>query len=460
MTSARHTIQALVPAGGVGHQFVCYADSCSGIPGAPHAQTFAAVNQVIARLDPPPEFICFPGDEIKGLVTSDAALEKQWRHWFDEEMGWLDRESIPLYHTTGNHTVYDRGSEALFRRVMAHLPQNGPPGQEGLSYFVRRRDLLLVFVNTLDSRLGGEGRVETTWLDQILGEHADARDKLVFGHHPVYPVNGFSGAYQREIGPEDGRRFWDVLVRHQVLAYFCSHILAFDVQVHDGVLQILTAGAGTIPRMPEGIEYLHCLQAALDGHGLRYQVLDPAGQVREGLTWPFELPSSATWARWESGAAEAAPAVTPWQLRAWRFSGVCAPAISGEAQTLLCGWNADASLPPIWIGLRGAESRLHVLLSPEPGRSPHLWQGPILAPGQPFALQLAFHPGMGPGGLLWRWNDATPWSSLIGASAWGADRMTWPAEWTVGTEPGAAGRPFRGTDLVVAGCLVAIDDLP
>jgi hypothetical protein len=74
------------------------------------------------------------------------------------------------------------------------------------------------------SELGGEGRVETTWLNQTLGEHADAKYKLVFGHHPVHSVNGFSGVYQRDIASEDGRSFWDVLVRHNVLAYVCSHI--------------------------------------------------------------------------------------------------------------------------------------------------------------------------------------------------------------------------------------------
>lgn len=458
MSKSNHPIQALVPYGGVGHQFVCYADCCSGIPDAPHAKTFAAVNKVVARLEPQPEFICFPGDEIKGLMTNAERLREQWRYWFEHEMQWLDREAVPLYHTTGNHTVYDTVSEAVFHQVMAHLPQNGPPGQEGLTYYVRRNDLLLVFVNTMYSGLGGEGRVETTWLNQTLGEHADAKYKLVFGHHPVHSVNGFSGAYQRDIAPEDGRRFWDVLVRHNVLAYVCSHILAFDVQVHDGVLQILTGGAGTMPRMPEGIEYLHCVQVALDANGLRYQVLDTSGQIREWLKWPIEVPLSTTWEQWESGASNAffvnekKNEATTSRFIVWRFSGICSPANSGEAQTLLCGWNSDSSLAPLWIGLRGREHRLCVLLSPVPGRSPHLWLGPILVPDKPFEIQLGIHTAMGPGGLLWRWNDTMPWSSLIGASAWGAERLTWPKYWNIGySQYGTGSIPFRGNNLEVTG---------
>jgi hypothetical protein len=450
-------IPALVPRDGIGHQFVCYADCCSGVPGTPHEAAFAAVNGVVARLRPQPEFICFPGDEIRGLTADDEVLRSQWRYWFEQEMAWLDRQATPLYHTTGNHTTYDATSEAVFREVLTYLPRNGPAGQEGLSYFVRRDDLLLVFVNTIWSGLGGEGRVETAWLDRALDDHAHARYKLVLGHHPVHPVNGFSGPYQREIAPENGRAFWKVLVRHGVLAYICSHILAFDVQVHEGVLQILTAGAGTTERMPEGIEYLHCAQASLDASGLRYQVLDTAGEIREWLAWPLTLPPSATWTPvalgvhpapgCSNGKGDAAQA----RLVAWRFSGTCPPTGHREAQTLLSGWSPGPALAPLWIGLLGREHRLSVLLSPAPGRSPHLWRGPALPPGKPFDIQVAIHTGMGPGGLLWRWGDASLWSSLAAASPWGAERLTWPKHWSVGQGlRGSDDRPFRGRDLQIA----------
>lgn len=444
-------IPALLPRG-EGHQFVCYADACSGVPEAPNVAKFAEVNRIVARLSPPPEFICFPGDEIMGLTTDVDALREQWRSWFDEEMAWLDRAAVPLYHATGNHTTYDTMSEAIFSEVLRGLPRNGPVGQEGLSYFVRSDDLLLVFVNTCWSGLGGEGRVETAWLERVLGRHADARYKLVVGHHPVFPVNGTSGPFQLELGPAEGAAFWKVLVRHGVIAYLCSHILTFDVQVQQGVLQILTAGAATAYRKPD--EYLHAVQLALDTEGIRYQVLDPAGEVREWLSWPPVLPPSAEWAPLGAGQqpapvkdeARAAPeSVT---LTVWHFVGRCAVAGAGDAQTLLSGWNPGPSLPALWIGLLGPEHRLGVLMSPQAGRSPRLWLGPTLQPGAPFAVQIALHPGMGPAGFLWRWSDNGPWSSMPGAEAWGAERLILPARWSVGhdrDDPRA--RPFRGEGL-------------
>jgi len=438
-------IPALLPDGD-GHQFVIYGDSCSGVPGALHESTLRSVNKILRRLDPQPEFICFPGDEIIGLTPDEDALRAQWMYWFDNEMGWLDRDAIPMYHTTANHTTYDSMSRTVYRDIMAHLPQNGPPDGKTFSYYVRRGDLLMIFTDTLNEKLGGEGRVETGWLDQTLIEHADARHKLVFGHHPVFPVNGFSADYQRQIEVENGRRFWDVLVRHDVFAYVCSHLLAFDVQVHQGVLHLLTAGAGTAHRMPEGVEYLHLVQAALDANGLCYQVIDTEGVVREALSWPLKLPPSATWADFSPEIMQGGKD----QLITFRFVGTAPDDGDGTPQTLVCGWH-DGAIPSLWIGLVGQENRLAFFMSPTPGRSSRQWYGPPIMPGRSFSLQFALHPGMGPGGLMWRRGDDDGWTTLRGASAQGVEMLeSWPARWTVGHgQHGASDYVFRGDGLRV-----------
>ena len=190
---------------------------------------------------------------------------------------------------------------------------------------------------------------------------------------------GFPAAGQREIDHDDGRQLWQILVAHGVRAYLCSHMLAFDVQVHDGVLQILTAGAGTSPLMPPESEYHHLVQLALDGEGLRYQVLDTEGNVREWLHWPLKLPPSSLWKVFSSITHYP----TPGAFVVWRFAGETANDEPGEPQTLLCAESDDAALPPVWIGLRGQENRLTVSLAPVAGRSPHAWLGPEIAPGCP-----------------------------------------------------------------------------
>lgn len=443
-------LPALLPRG-PGHQFLVYGDSCSGVPGGRHEATFASVNAVARRLDPKPDFIAFLGDEVIGLTADKAALRAQWRHWLDVETAWIDRNETPVWHTSSNHTTYDVMSERVFAEMLPNLPRNGPAGQEGLAYFVRRGDLLLVIIHTSAIALGGEGHVETEWLARTLADHADARYKLVLGHHPVFPVNGFSGAYQREIGHEYAGPLWDLFVAHGVTAYLCSHILAFDVQVHRGVLQITTAGAGTAHRMPEGVEYLHLVQMSLDDAGLRYQVIDTDGVVREALEWPGCLARLPDWSPVPSGHAPAS-ALTPRDstTRQWRFRGLTGPRRSGSAETLLEAWSPGPGLAPLWIGLTGPNRKLTISLAPEMGRSPHVWFGPDLSYHKPFDLVLALHPAMGPGGVLWRHMQETSWSTLNGASPWGPERLPETPLWAVGHGRGGADdRPFHGQGLEI-----------
>jgi hypothetical protein len=443
-------IPSLLPAKS-GHHFVIYGDSCSGVPGATHEKTFASVNAVVRRLHPQPQFIVFPGDEVVGLTADANALRMQWHHWLNSEMGWLDLRVVPLWHTTSNHTTYDEMSENMFREVL-QLPRNGPPGQEGLSYWVRRGDLLLIFVHTLWTGLGGEGHVETDWLEATLREHRDARHKLVLGHHPVFPVNGFSGSYQREIGHEYRDRFWDILALAGVVAYVCSHILAFDVQVHRGVLQICSAGAGTAYRMPEGVEYLHCVQAALDEDGLRYQVLDTDGVVRERLHWPLPCAAESDWRDLPLGTSPA-PLVgrpAPGTVVALRLSGRTAHRSVAAPQTILSAF-LPGETAPLWLGLRGSKQTLTLILGRELARSPHYWLGPDLLPERDFALDLSFSPDMGPGGVLWRRRSDERWTSFATASATGLERLSWPMFWSIGqSQCGPTDRPYMGPRLDVA----------
>jgi hypothetical protein len=448
-----NAIRSLMPRG-PGHQFLVYGDSCSGVPGGRHEATFAAVNAVARRLDPAPGFVAFLGDEVIGLTTDENDLRVQWRHWLDVETAWLDRTSTPMFHTTSNHTTYDEMSERVFTEMLPHLPRNGPRGQEGLSYFVLRDDLLLVFVHTSAMALGGEGHVETEWLARTLAEHGDARYKLVLGHHPVFPVNGFSGPYQREVGAEYAEPFWDILVEFKVSAYLCSHILAFDVQVHRGVPQITTAGAGTAHRMPEGVEYLHLVQMALDEGGLRYQVIDTDGSVRESLEWPGGMAGRLDWMPLSRSSGITSVDVdfgaSP---HVWRFRGHGIGQSAGSAETLLEAWEPGPAISPLWIGLTGATRKLTVSLAPEAGRSPHSWFGPSLAADEPFDLDVALHPAMGPGGILWRSGDQGAWNTLEGASPWGAERLGVLRYWSIGHgRGGLADRPFRGADLSVSAC--------
>jgi hypothetical protein len=185
---------------------------------------------------------------------------------------------------------------------------------------------------------------------------------------------------------------------------------------------------------------------------LRYQVLDTAGHVRERLAWPLEFPSDHCWWMLRAGVNEAPVKgrLEAGAMIAFHVTGHAAPCGTSGVQTLLAAFDPGV-LAPLWIGLRGRDQRLTLTLGPTPRRSPHYWLGPALRAGEPFDIQLLLHSGMGPGGIMCRSGSEVAWSSLESASAWGAEQLDWPSQWSVGHgQAGTDDAPFKGSDLVVS----------
>lgn len=457
-TAPDTNVPALLPRDPSGRHFVLYADCCSGVPGAPNEKTHRAVNAIVSRIRPRPEFIAFPGDAVMGYVTDAQTLRQQWRHWQQNEMTWLEDAGLPLYQSTSNHNTYDETSEEIFREFHPDLPQNGTGDQKGLAYAVRRGNLLYVSTHQPDRTRPYRRTmtIDTAWLDEILREHADATFKFVCGHYPVFPVNGYTQYPLWCFRPEERRPFWDVLVRHRVNAYLASHILAFDVQSHEGILQIVSGGAGTmgtgsLALMPVRSEYLHAVQMAVDEAGLRYRVVGVDGRGRESLAWPFTLPTESQWTALTPanvGATLSQQKIAE-SIIAWRFQGELAKSASSAVpQTLLCGWDGMEGVATVWVGLEGTPLRLTVRLVPQSGFGWQTWTGGEVREGAPFEFQLALHSGMGPGGILIRRGDSAPWQSLTGPSSKGAEDLTWPRSWAIGeAQSGPSEHPFLGSGL-------------
>ena len=180
--------------------------------------------------------------------------------------------------------------------------------------------------------------------------------------------------------------------------------------------------------MPEGVEHLHAVQIAVDNAGLRYQVLDDQGSVREKLAWPrsdlphgISLKSGFQPSSWLRGTAL--------DLVQLRLKCIAQLAGRGERQSLFAARDAQTGKMPLWIGLIGKEMQLTANLQPTAGHSRHHWLGPSLQDQQPFDIEILLHQGMGPGGILWR---SPAWSSFQGISAWGLERLEWPDSCLVG----------------------------
>ena len=439
--------EASVPAQ-ASHRFVLVGDSCSGIPGGPHEATFAAISRHIAAIDPEPDFICFLGDHIQGLTSDEASLRAQWRYWCEHEFGWTKSRSFPVYHLTSNHNTYDAVSERVFCEVFPDLPRNGPADDLGRSYYVLRDDLLLVFTNSATARLG-PGRIETDWLAEVLARHRGVPQKLVFGHYPVLPVNGYTQFPLWRIPPEQGDTLWRLLVEHDVMAYVCSHVIAYDVRVRDGVLQICSAGAGTRygptgDFMRGASEFFHFLVCSLGDGNLHCDVIDELGYRRRRLCWPrdglgrtelrapdqanrmtaeLRLPEKVAWLRFDIEATRSKDA-----------------AATPDRETFLCGYDADEGPPTIWIGREHERLVVEIVLGP--GGPVGRW---VMHPCTGYGyFSLTILPEMGPGGVIARLDGGPP-SSLLTNVAEDLGQVRWPRSWCLGHGPsGTNDEPYRG----------------
>lgn len=451
------TISALLPRDKSGHHFVFFSDCTSGRPGQPQADNLQILNAMIRRIKPQPEFIVFPGDAVMGYTKDYQELRRQWDYWYDTEMSWLRARKLQLYQSTSNHNTYDAGSEDVFRKVHHELPQNGPPGQEGLAYFVRKGNLLIVSTH----QPHWNPSINYAWLDQVLTDNADAKYKFVTGHYPVFPVNGYEANPQWCFAPELRKPFWDVMLKHRVDAYLASHIIAFDVQVHEGLLQIVSAGAGSVFG-PDGFmrgedEYLHAIQMVVDGQGLQYQVHDHSGRIREQLTWPLMLPEPGQWHTLNDDTAKKTMANIHWkdEMVAFRVRGDFRNSQRGGVdKTIISSSHNVIGMPggeiePLWIGIDSDSNRLTVRIVPIPGGSWQDWKGPLLVEGKAFDFQIVLHSGMGPGGILLRGSKESDWSTLESHSNKGIEGFRPPSSWTVGHgQSGDSDRPFGGSLIV------------
>ena len=419
------TLRSLLPRTEMGCHFVAYGDCCIGPPepGRGHEEHLSAVHRVMHQLDPRPQFVCFLGDLIWGLTREhgpnhDAdSLRREWTVKLPREMKPLTDLDVPVFRIPGNHDTMTPVSETVWKEVFDEIPQNGPEGQEGLTWFERRDDLLIIGISVYAMNMGSPftmmgGRVDCDWVDRVLTEHSDAKFKFVLGHSPVHPVNGYSSPKWGML-PEFGEPFWEVLAGHQVTAYLCSHVIAFDFQVHDGVPQITTGGAGTSSGpggcMPAPDEYHHCVQLAVDDIGLRGQVLDTDGTAREEFQWP--LP--------EDG------------IMKWSFRSDSLP--PKPSRVLLSGQSGKEAYPRIRVSLDGYQPRLNVTLYDPADVYPCSWHGPEIDIRHPFELTVAIDPAMGPGGVLARVGSG-PYSSLTTDVPFGFKVNAWPEKWDVSTE--------------------------
>lgn len=84
------------------------------------------------------------------------------------------------------------------------------------------------------------------WLGKQLNEEAPKyRFTFVVGNDPAFSTGANFGIYSGlDQNREERNRFWNLLMKHQVLAYFSSNEVLYDRSYRYGVWQLISGGAG------------------------------------------------------------------------------------------------------------------------------------------------------------------------------------------------------------------------
>jgi 3',5'-cyclic AMP phosphodiesterase CpdA len=140
---------------------------------------------------PDAAFIAFLGD-----LVNAGDNDRMWKAWF-EAGGWVYR-NVPSLPVIGNHEQADDklpgdfAKPSIYWRAQFAVPQNGPAGLEGLTYYVDYQGTRLV---ALDGSRDLEA--QAAWLDKVLTDNPN-RWTIVMIHQSLFPTGKLRDGVQQE----------------------------------------------------------------------------------------------------------------------------------------------------------------------------------------------------------------------------------------------------------------------
>ncbi|MBM3532357.1 MAG: hypothetical protein FJX60_04890 [Alphaproteobacteria bacterium] len=272
-------------------------DSCSGIPGQRFEANLARIVARILERNAPADALLYLGDHVYGYTDDEPTLRAQWDHFLEHEFRPLDERYPRVLHIAGNHDANTPISAAFCEARMPIPPV--ARNRKGLNYVIDLGGAEIVVISTCDLANRGFAAVDMDWLAEAL-HSLSAPIRLVAGHYPFHAVNGYEEVPKWVFPADQCMQAWRLFREAGVKAYLCSHIIAFDVQVHEDIVQLCSGGAGT-EFGPDGVmgngEFRHFVTVTVSSERLAFEAIDENGRVRESGSHSFtprsRLPSAA-----------------------------------------------------------------------------------------------------------------------------------------------------------------------
>ena len=201
------------------------------------------------------KFLAWTGDLAMGYQKDPAAFESQLMTW-RETMKPLYDKHIPVLPTRGNHDASSTDADTVWRKVFSgpySLPLNGPTGEDDLTFFFGKGDVLLLGLDQYGTR---KETVNQGWIDKVLNDY---KKPFIFamGHEPAF----MDGSHKDTMDVDAGARdvFWESLIKAGSRVFFCGHDHLYDhmVVTRKGSdpgpkMHQLVAGTAGAPFYPKG----------------------------------------------------------------------------------------------------------------------------------------------------------------------------------------------------------------
>ncbi|HEY3236068.1 MAG TPA: metallophosphoesterase [Polyangiaceae bacterium] len=271
-----------------------------------------------------PRFIIGTGDHIQGYRYTEALLRREWVSYF-EALKMV--APIPVYHTVGNHDLFDETSGRIWDQVMG-------PNHRHYTVEVEHSVFIFLDAETLESRVTGE---QLQWLDAELEKHKEWDQRFICIHRPIFRpyINGKLEDWALTLDHEY-KAEWEALVKvlsGRATAVFAGHYHMFDFDRRHGILQYITGGGGSgigIGNDEPQKEFYHFLWVTVNGPELKVEVVRPdLSKVKEpvyDVSAPIVLEdfendgTPIAWSLWNEGVrGEPAPSPPGGEGRAFAF---------------------------------------------------------------------------------------------------------------------------------------------
>lgn len=186
-----------------------------------------------------------------GIYSSESF--KKGLALFDEIVKENLGNEIPFYPILGEQESLGPDSVGIFRDQFA-LKNAVILDDTQLVYTVPIDDSLFIVIATnyydKTQKVPVENQTSPAvlnWLENIIKtEGSKYRHLFVLGNQPAYSTTASFGIYNGlDANKEDRNKFWDILIRGNILAYFSSNEVLYDRSYRHGVWQIISGGAGT-----------------------------------------------------------------------------------------------------------------------------------------------------------------------------------------------------------------------